>query len=145
MRRVGRVSFLALGWLFLAGVATQFLLAGMSLFMRPGIWETHIGVGFTIGWIFPLAAIAGLVGREPGRAWGRLGLLFLVYLVQTTLPSFRGMGLLLVAALHPLNALLVFWMTLVFIRNARAAVAELEGVRQAPAPAAVGPGALEIH
>lgn len=137
MKRVGRVSFLVLGWLVLAGVAAQFLLAGMSLFMRPTIWETHIGVGFTIVFAFPLAVAAGLLGREPRGAWGRLGLLFLIYAVQTTLPSFRQNGPLFLAALHPLNALLMFWMTLVYIRSARRALAEL-GDQRAPTAAPMG-------
>ena len=105
MRGFTRSAYVVVLWLFVAGVVTQFLLAGLALFDSGLIWDTHIGVGFTIGYLLILNVIPGLLGRMPRAVWGRLGLLFLLYVIQTILPSLRH-SVPWIAALNPLP---VFW------------------------------------
>lgn len=105
-------------WLFLLGVLAQFLLAGLSLFDSGTLWDTHIGVGYSVGYPLLLNVIFGLLARLPRSAWGRLGLVFGLYVIQVFLPGLRT-SLPLVAALHPINALLIFWVTVAALRHAR--------------------------
>lgn len=105
-------------WLFAGGVITQFVLAGLALFDSGLIWDFHIGVGFSIGYLLLLNVIFGLLGRLPRAAWGRLGLLFLVYVIQTILPSLRH-SVPWIAALHPINAAVILWLSITFARHAR--------------------------
>jgi len=91
-----------------AYVVTQFILAGLALFDTGLIWPVDVGVGFTVGYILLLNVVFGLLGRLPLAAWGRLGLLFLLYIVQTSLPSMRDV-LPWIATLHPINAAIILW------------------------------------
>jgi hypothetical protein len=118
MRSFIRSAYVIVLWLFVVGVATQFILAGLALFDSSLIWETHIGVGFTIGYLLLLNVVLGLLGRLPRAAWGRLGLLFLLYVVQTMLPGLRH-SVPWIAALHPLNAAAILWASVAFARHAR--------------------------
>ena len=137
MRGFTRSAYVVVLWLFVAGVVTQFLLAGLALFDSGLIWDTHIGVGFTIGYLLILNVIPGLLGRMPRAVWGRLGLLFLLYVIQTILPSLRH-SVPWIAALHPLNATAILFASVAFARHARKFAPRpvgLEASAGAPAPA----------
>lgn len=118
MRGFMRSAYVVVLWLFVVGVVAQFVLAGLALFDSGLIWDTHIGVGFTIGYLLILNVIPGLLGRMPRAVWGRLGLLFLLYVIQTILPSLRE-SVPYVAALHPLNAAAILAASVAFARHAR--------------------------
>ncbi len=105
-------------WLFVAGVVTQFVLAGLALFDSGLIWDIHVDVGFSIGYLLLFNVIFGLLGRLPRAAWGRLGLLFLMYVIQTILPSLRD-SVPWIAALHPINAAAILWLGVSYARHAR--------------------------
>jgi mercuric ion transport protein len=118
MKSFAAGAYVVMIGLFLIGVLTQFLLAGLSLFANGALWDVHIGVGYTVGFVLILNIIFGLFARMPRAAWGRLGLVFGLYIVQTILPGLRT-TVPLIAALHPLNALLIFYVTLGTLRHAR--------------------------
>jgi hypothetical protein len=96
--------------LFAIGVILQGYLAGAALPQLGGTgdFETHLFVGYTVlGILALLILIAGLVGRaDRVQVWGSIAL-FVLYIVQTALPTFRGSSPLL-AALHPANAIVLF-------------------------------------
>ncbi|HEX9635423.1 MAG TPA: DUF6220 domain-containing protein [Candidatus Limnocylindria bacterium] len=103
-------------WLFFAGVVYQVFLAGIGL-LGGGDMTAHMGFGY----LLPLVAILlFLVGwaAQPDRRTFRLTLLLMVLtLIQPNLPLLRDVSPAL-AALHPVNALAIFWLALTVARGA---------------------------
>lgn len=104
--RISRYLLAALSVLFVAGVVLQVFFAGYGLF-GAGSMSLHMD----FGWLLALIPIPVLVTTWPARA-GRgtvllaAGLVVLA-IVQVSLPGLRSAAP-LVAALHPVNALLLF-------------------------------------
>ena len=116
VQRLGRQALAVLAWATVVAVVGQFFLAGVGLFGVAGM-DWHVGVGY---WL-PLLALLMVVAAWPARAdrrtfWMSVGL-FALLMLQTTLPYFRG-ELPVIAALHPPNALLIFWLAVVVSRRA---------------------------
>ena len=113
-----RMAYLVVAWLFVAAVLSQIFLAGLSLFASAANWGAHQEFGYGISLLELLLVVLAFPGRIP-RAIGRwLALLLVVYAIQTVLPNLRRDAP-WVAALHPLNALAVFWIALTHARRAR--------------------------
>src|SRR5689334_13438453 len=97
-------------WVFVASIVVQVVLAGLAIanLGGSGDFATHAEFGYT--WV-GLAALAMLVtalaARRPRRDVGAAIVLFVQYIVQTRLPAARS-PLPFLAALHPLNAMLLF-------------------------------------
>jgi hypothetical protein len=105
----GRWIHILAAWLFAAGVLLQGYLAGQALTQLGGTgdFEAHRSIGFTVMGILALAVLlAALVGRLPRAQVGLSVLLFILYIVQTSLPGLAGSSPAL-AALHPLNAMIL--------------------------------------
>jgi hypothetical protein len=119
MVRIGRLAFLAIAYLFLVSIVVQFFVAGLGLFVGEENFELHGIFGFTavhgLSLLLPIAAAIGRTGR---RTIGLGLLLFVLVTVQVTLPGLRE-GVPLIAALHPVNALLIFWLALRILGQAR--------------------------
>ena len=99
-----------LAGLFALGVLVQAFLAGVALPQLGGTgnFDAHRDLGYTgLGILALLVLIAGGIGRASRvQIWGSIGL-FVLYIVQTILPTLAGSSPLL-AALHPANAILLF-------------------------------------
>jgi len=110
--------------LFALGVLLQAFLAGAALpqLGGSGDFATHVGLGYSLIGILALAVlIAGGLGRADRlQTWGSVAI-FVLYIVQTVLPTFKGSTPFL-AALHPVNALILFalavWMVMRSVRSA---------------------------
>ena len=107
-------------WLFLASIAVQVFLAGAAISQLggSGTFASHSDFGYT--WV-GLAALAVVVTAIVARA-GRRSILITVALMalnimQTILPAARG-SIPAVAALHPVNALLLFALSIWYGRRA---------------------------
>jgi hypothetical protein len=104
-----RWLFLALVGLYLAAVLYQVFLAGMGLFGAEHDFETHR----TLGYIIHLTPVPLILVAAVARFGSRLLLwtaaLFVVQGIQPLLPMMRG-DLPWAAALHPVLALVVFWL-----------------------------------
>ena len=108
---------MALRWLhaaaaviFVAAIIVQVFLAGAAIanLGGSGDFATHIEFGYTWVGITALAVVVtALVARRPRRDVGITLGLMVMYVVQTILPSLRT-TMPTVAALHPLNAMLLF-------------------------------------
>lgn len=100
----------AAAWLFVAAIVLQVFLAGAAIASLGGSGDfaAHIEFGYSgvfVAWL--ILIVFAVVARPPRREIGFvLGLLGL-YVIQTLLPSFRSSTPVL-AALHPVNALLLF-------------------------------------
>jgi len=120
-----------LAWLFLAGIVIQTFYAGLALFSPGEGFETHVGLGWALHLAPILVLIAGALGRVGRNALLWTAALVATVLVQPFLPGLRESAPIL-AALHPVNALLIFWLALVVARRSLA----LRRAEAAPVPAA---------
>jgi mercuric ion transport protein len=103
-----RIGFATAAWLFLGGVVLQVFLAGLGAF-KVTDWTAHAGFGWLLAsWplfvIFPFAFVATRASRT---RWLTVALVFSAAL-QPELAAARHESQVM-AALHPVNAMLVFW------------------------------------
>lgn len=135
MKRFFRYTLAGFAWLFLAAIVAQVYFAGLMLFGQEGGQALHEESGYMLG----TAAVLFLAFPALARAGSRtvvLGIvLTLITFFQPNLTFARDESP-LIAALHPVNALLIFTLSVVMVRRAMQLVRE----ERAPvAPAAVTP------
>jgi hypothetical protein len=106
--RWSRIAVVALAWLFTAGLVVQVFLIGLSLFQSADYLDDHKKVGDWLGPIPIALMLAALIGRLPMRLIMMAALLLVLYGVQYALANVDD-GY--VAALHPVNALVLFWVS----------------------------------
>jgi hypothetical protein len=119
-----RIVFFLLAWLFVVGIVIQVYLIGLSLFVtqsslftRRAILDIHIGLGHWIG-ILPLLMLAlALLVRFPRPLKLQTGSLFALYLLQAQVFALTRQDAPVVAALHPVLALLLFILSLATARR----------------------------
>jgi hypothetical protein len=106
MVQIGRYSYVAVIWVFVAFLVTQIFFAGLGLFGSPPDMSLHAGFGWLVHILDLLLIIVALVAQV-GRPtiWWVL-VLFVTSAIQPLLPGLKT-DLPLVAALHPLNAVLM--------------------------------------
>jgi hypothetical protein len=110
-----RILFASAAWLYLAGVVTQVFLAGAGLFELTD-WTAHTQLGWGLG-SAPLLLLALSLLARPGRGTILLtAALALAAMVQPELAAARHEAP-VIAALHPVNALLVFWLAWLVARR----------------------------
>ena len=134
MVRGARYAFVALAWAFVAGVVLQVFFIGLGLFAGSENLELHV----TFGWILHLFPILILLAAALARA-GRTRILQATALAATVfivpiLATLRA-DTPVAAALHPVGALLAFWLATVVARGATSLVRASDP----DAPAAVAP------
>jgi hypothetical protein len=106
-------------WAWVAAIAIQVTLAGLAIpqLGGNGNFGTHQGFGYAMT-LFALALVAAAAVAKAGRAriLQALGILGL-YAIQTILPNLDP-GLSFAAALHPLNAAILFAVSVWYARQA---------------------------
>ena len=117
MIRGSRVAYTLLAWAFVAAIVVQVFFIGLGLFVSAENLELHRN----FGWILHLAPLPILVVAAIARA-GRTRILEAASLVVVIffvpiLAAVRA-DLPYAAALHPVGALLAFWLGLVIARDA---------------------------
>jgi len=115
-------------WVFVACLVVQVFLVGAAIPQLGGSSDfgLHREFGYTIVGLAVLAVVVtAVIARAGRRAIGiSLGLLVL-YVVQTSLPYAKA-SVPFIAALHPVNALVLFTLAVWYARRAwRAPAAEL--------------------
>lgn len=113
-----RTVFAAVAWLYLAGVVIQVFFAGASLFEVMD-WTVHAGLGWGLGSAPIILLVLALGARVDARTAWLTASLTVAALIQPELALARH-GSPVLAALHPVNALLVFWLAWVVARRATA-------------------------
>ena len=115
MTQIARQIHAWVAWLLVASILVQVWLAGTAIpqLGGNGNFETHRNVGYGIGLItlalFLTALPSGLGRRRILQSLGILGL----YIVQSSLPY---MGANAIEALHPVNAIVMFVVSLLYAR-----------------------------
>ena len=110
-----RVLFYGLTVLFLVGVVVQFFLAGLTVFGGTSI-ESHRVLGFVLAAAALLLIILALVGRLPRKTVLLTVLLLGLSIVQSVLAN---IGIDEVAALHPVNALVIAFVAYALMQRSR--------------------------
>lgn len=104
-----RYAFVGLVWLYLAGIVVQTFLAGAALFTPERDFELHRNLGYLLH-LAPIGLLIVAVVAKVGREliiWTVA--LLLVQGIQPLLPGLRA-SMPLVAALHPVLVLAIFWL-----------------------------------
>jgi len=118
MARYLTIAYAVVACLFVAALIVQVFLIGLALFDDPSFRETHRSFGFTVvGLAALLLLIVGILARPGRREVGLLVGIFILYIVQTSLPGLQS-SYPIVAALHPVLALGLFAMGLQVARLA---------------------------
>jgi hypothetical protein len=106
---IARVIFVVLASLFAACVVAQVFIAGMAVFVNPLNWRWHTTFIHVFEFLPLLMLIISFVGRLPAAQRWQCAALFLLIVVQYFTANVAA-SLPFAAALHPVNALLIFWM-----------------------------------
>jgi hypothetical protein len=117
--RVGQIGLTVSAWLYAACIAVQVFLAGLSTGLlggEPDRWTDHISFGQMIGTLPILLVIFALVGRLPVLTIVLSVAIFFLYGLQY---PFANTDTSNVAALHAVNALVMFWLTTLIAQQAQ--------------------------
>jgi len=117
IRAGARRAFPWLVWLYVASLLVQVFLAGLAIFNDPATFAVHVEFGRAVlGVMSLLLPIVAWIGRLPFVRLSAGVLLF--YVFQTSLPEVRA-SYPVVAALHPMFALVLFWLAVRLAGQAR--------------------------
>lgn len=105
-----RIGYVIFAWLFMLGVVIQVLLVGLSLLGQMPLWDLHRDMGHTVGIALLPMLILAYVGRFPRAVKRQTWLLLGLYIVQAEVFATIRATLPLPAALHPVLAMLLFWL-----------------------------------
>jgi hypothetical protein len=103
--KASRIAYLIFAWLFVAGVVVQVFFAGMTVVAGRMGWDNHIGLGHALAVPLLLMLITAYPGKLPGRMKRLTWLLFAVYILQADVLIFLRASAPVLAALHPVLAL----------------------------------------
>lgn len=124
-----RAAYVGLAWLVVVALVVQVFLAGLGLFAGSSNLATHAGVGWIVHLVPILVVVAAALSRAGRRHWQwALAAAVVIFLVPIALV----LGAPVVAALHPVLAVLGFWLAVVVARNS------LEAYRGPAAPSEEG-------
>jgi Family of unknown function (DUF6220) len=120
LAQVSRRAYLIVAWLFLIGVTVQVFLAGLSIFAGSNWWTAHKTSAHIIEYLPILLIPLALLGRMPRSIVLLSGLLILLFVLQYAfIETAAATGLSWLAAFHPVNALVIFAVTLAVAQRAR--------------------------
>ena len=106
--RFSRYAYVAVAWLFVAGILTQVFLIGLTfLGGRPSL-QTHVGLGHGLAITPLLMIILASTGRLPHPMKPFTWLALVLYVLLADIVIFMRGTAPLVAALHPVLAVLLF-------------------------------------
>jgi hypothetical protein len=104
--------------LFMLCVLCQVFLAGMSIFVSPSWWEVHQRFGESFGSLTVLLLLFAIAIRPQRSIIWLTILLVVLYSLQYLLIELPDrMGVPWLSALHPVNALMIFWVAVTLGRS----------------------------
>ena len=124
-----RLAYAALAWLFVVGILVQVFFIGLTLFVDEKNVELHRNLGWILHlWpvLILIAAAVGRVGRSQILTALALAIVTFIVPILATLRASSPV----IAALHPVGAILVFalailvaWNAWITVRGAQRAIA----------------------
>ena len=133
-------AFLVVSALFVAGVIIQFFLAGLGVFESAAAFITHRDFGRAFGWLVLVMLILAIVGRLPRRQLVAVIGIIVAYALRSVLVAVR-VDAPIVAALHPLNGVLILLLAVEVVRYAWVTRATRRSAEKAPAHTSFAVGA----
>ena len=130
MIRGARYAYIGLAWAFIAGVVVQVFLIGQALFVSSENFATHRDVGYIVQLVPVLVLVAAAVARAGRTRILHAAALTAVVIAFPLLPPLRDSAP-VIAALHPVGALVAFWLGIMVVRDATANLREADA-RGAP-------------
>ena len=121
-RRGAWHTFLGLSFIFTLCVAAQVFIAGLAVFVAPAHWTQHTSFVHVFEFVPLLMLAISVVGRLPVRLRWLSAVLFALVYAQYFTANIRGL-VPLVAARHPVVALVIFWLALRVVQETRHAMA----------------------
>jgi hypothetical protein len=105
-------------WLIVVAILVQVWLAGAAIpqLGGSGSFAPHVDFGYLIGLFILVLVILAIVARAGRRRIGQAVGLLVLYVVQSSLP-YLDPGLPAAAALHPVNALVMFGLAFWYARS----------------------------
>lgn len=134
MERVSRFVYVFAACLFLTGIVVQVFLAGMVVVAFRMSWLNHINLGHSLAFPLLVMLVTLYLGRFPASMKRLTWLLFAAYVLQADVVIFLRIQAPVIAALHPVLALVEFALGLALARVAWPLA------RQVQAPSSVQPG-----
>jgi|GEM_PF-594411 len=129
-----RIVYTVVAWLFISGLFLQFFLVGLSIFVGPSWWGTHVAFGRGFAVITPVLLLLALAGRFPRGQVVLTAILIPLYVWQILLIELPGrFGVIVLSALHPVNAGLMLAIAVILAHRAWKAThakAEMKDVSQ---------------
>ena len=122
MVRSARYVYLALAWAFVAGVVLQVFFIGLGLFAGSEFREVHAYLGWTILHLSPLIILVAAPLARAGRTRTLQAAALAVTVWFVPILAVLRADVPVVAALHPVAALLAFWLAIVVARGATSLV-----------------------
>ncbi|WP_267643920.1 DUF6220 domain-containing protein [Haloarchaeobius amylolyticus] len=108
-------SYLGAAVLLTASILIQVYIAGMAVFVDSARWSTHVSFGNVLPVFLLLLVVLAFIGRLSRIHKVLPVVIFLLYFVQFSTAHRFGS---LVGAVHPVNAVVIFWLSTVTIRHA---------------------------
>ena len=106
--RISRYAYATVAWLFALGILTQVFLIGLSLLGGQPSWQAHIGLGHSLSILALLMVILAYIGRLPRPMKPFTWLNLAIYILLADVVIFMRQSVPLVAAFHPVLAVLLF-------------------------------------
>jgi len=126
MARISRYVYLVAAWLFVVGVVVQVFLVGMVVVARMLGWDYHISLGHGLAAPLLVMLVAQYPGRLPRQMKSLTWLLFGVYFLQADVVIFLRFQAPVVAAVHPVLALVDFALGLTLAQRAWSLVRQVQ-------------------
>jgi hypothetical protein len=104
-----RYVFLAMVWIYVAGILFQVFLAGIGLFGAARDFEPHAGLGWILHLVPVLLLIVAAVARVGSSLLWWTTALLVVQFIQPILATLRD-DQPVAAAFRPVLALVIFWL-----------------------------------
>ena len=119
MQSMVRQAHAVVAWLLVVAILVQVWLAGSAIpqLGGNGSFATHVGFGYLIGPLVLVLVILAIAARLGRRRILQAGGLLVLYVIQSSLP-YMDPGLPAAAALHPVNALVMFGLAFWYARSA---------------------------
>ena len=119
--RAMRVLYIVFAWLFALCILIQVFLAGLGVFVSGTWFSTHMEFAHFFEGLPLFMLIVALLGRLP-RSFPLLSLLLIVqFALQYAFVELAGsLNVAFLAAFHPVNAIVMFWVTVYVARRATA-------------------------
>lgn len=115
-----RTVYVLIAWLLVGCIVTQVFLAGLNVFLQPRYWALHIQFGHIVGLIVIVLLLLGVAARLPRRMHALALLMVLLIAFQYNARRLAALfGVPELAALHAVNALILFWCAATLSRWAR--------------------------